>query len=154
MRDKKMEPNDRIVHELNVLIGILTYMACYDQLNGPCLASMEIVARRVQQIVDAYSIPGKPPNWDMAKHLGGKTDPTDVVSKDLRAWAARQAKDEVDIASVRARQQTQTRTAATAADDGQGGGCASDSGYGGGGRGSGRGNGRGRGRGSRALGPQ
>eukprot|EP00974_Lingulodinium_polyedra_P055847 5371192-Lingulodinium_polyedra.AAC.1 len=48
-------------------------------------------------------MPGEAPNWEMARFLSGRTDTIDGVSRELRAWAVRHAKEEVDISAARQR---------------------------------------------------
>ena len=48
---------------MRCLITSLHLSGTYDQLNSPCLASMETVDRRIAQIVEAYSGDGGKPRW-------------------------------------------------------------------------------------------
>lgn len=76
----------------------------YDQLNLPVLASMETVARRVQCIVDAYSLGGSSnPDWGNAKLFTGYVGPDDLVMPQLKTWAARKGKEEVELYQARNR---------------------------------------------------
>jgi len=129
VRNQKIDVNDRILHEVRALVKCLMWGATYDQLNLPALASMEVVARRLQQIMDAYAKPGAPPNWEFARYLGGQQDLADGVSRPLRAWAVRTAKDDADIAAARVR--GITARAPGARPDGQGGGAGGSGGGGG-----------------------
>ena len=56
MRSKQIHENDRISFEMKVLIESLYLAGTYDQLNMSCLASVEVISRRVQAVVDAYSV--------------------------------------------------------------------------------------------------
>ena len=64
-REKKLESADRVIHEMKVLTDTLYYAGAYDCLNLGALISIEIVCRRIQTIVDAYSNPARP-NWERA----------------------------------------------------------------------------------------
>ena len=97
IREKGLAWNDCIVHELRVLIDALEVAVYYDQINAGAITSMEILARRVQAILDAYGQPGKAPNWSMATYFTGQKSAADGVSAALRHFVAKQAKGERDI---------------------------------------------------------
>eukprot|EP00959_Pyramimonas_sp_CCMP1952_P394542 8266790-Pyramimonas_sp.AAC.1 len=61
------------MHELTCLVAMMFYAPTLDQLNAPALASFEVLARRLQAILDAYKIPGRAPNWQMARFYSGVT---------------------------------------------------------------------------------
>ena len=102
-RERQVQHTDRAYHEMTTLIDALYYGGSYDQLNMSACASFEVICRRVQTITDAYSAPGKPPNWEMAKYLSGRTDALDGISRELRSWAFRHAKEDADILAARNR---------------------------------------------------
>ena len=52
-RQKEIIEHERTAIEMRCLVTCLHLSGMYDQLNSPCLASMETVARRVAQIVEA-----------------------------------------------------------------------------------------------------
>ena len=58
--------------------------------------------RHVAAIVEAYTTPGRP-SWEHARFYAGTASSEEVVSPSLRAQVLRRAKDESDIANVRAR---------------------------------------------------
>lgn len=66
MRAKQIQEGDRISFEMKILIESLYIAGTYDQLNISGLASVEILVRRIQAIVDAYSA-GHIPDWNSAK---------------------------------------------------------------------------------------
>eukprot|EP00959_Pyramimonas_sp_CCMP1952_P252100 5267489-Pyramimonas_sp.AAC.1 len=70
-RAKQVDVNDRVMHELNCLVDMMFYASTFDQLNAPALASFEVLARRFQTILDAHRIPGRAPNWQMARFYSG-----------------------------------------------------------------------------------
>ena len=102
-RQKGISDQDRVKHELRCLMDVLSYGGTYDQLNLPILACFETVARRVQCIVDAYSAGGASPDWGNAKLFTGYVGPDDVVMPQLRTWAARKGKEEVELYQARNR---------------------------------------------------
>ena len=102
-RQKAISDQDRVKHELRCLMDVLHYGGTYDQLNLPILASFETVARRVQCIVDAYSAGGSSPDWGNAKLFTNYVGPDDVVMPQLRSWAARRGKEEVELYQARNR---------------------------------------------------
>ena len=123
-RQKAISDQDRVKHELRCLMDVLHYGGTYDQLNLPILASFETVARRVQCIVDAYSAGGSSPDWGNAKLFTNYVGPDDVVMPQLRSWAARRGKEEVELYQARNRMRELKKhnnvleEAATAAADG------------------------------------
>ena len=102
-RQKSISDQDRVKHELRCLMDVLHFGGTYDQLNLPILASFETVARRVQCIVDAYSAGGSSPDWGNAKLFTNYVGPDDVVMPQLRSWAARRGKEEVELYQARNR---------------------------------------------------
>ena len=100
LRAKHIETNDRTYHELKVLGDALFYAGTFDQLNIPALISMEVVCRRIQAIVDAYSHPSRP-SWENAKIFAGQGSPEDIVSPSFRSYAAKRNKDELELLQAR-----------------------------------------------------
>eukprot|EP00435_Cladocopium_sp_Y103_P023715 s178_g5.t1 len=101
-RQKGVYESDRVMHELRCLTDIFYHAGTFDQLNMPVLSSMEVAARRIQSIVEAYSAgaPGAP-DWSNSKLFTGYIGPDDLVSPQLRSWAARWGKEEVEISQAR-----------------------------------------------------
>ena len=104
MKNKNIHENDRVAHEMRVLVECLEFGGGYDQLNMPCLASFETICRRLQSIVDAYekSTNGTP-DWGNAKLFSGHASPDDLVAPSLRTWAAKRGKEEVELWQARAK---------------------------------------------------
>ena len=97
-RFKGIHDNDRIMFELRTLVEAIEIGAMYDQLNIPALASFETVARRIMAIVDAFNAgTSASPDWGAARIITGYRGPEDIVSPQLRQWAARKGKEEVDL---------------------------------------------------------
>ena len=65
------------------LITCLHLSGRYDQLNSPCLALMETIARRIAPIVEAYSGDGSRPRWAGVHHYEGRTDAMDCIDPNL-----------------------------------------------------------------------
>ena len=149
-REKRLEPSDRVMHEMTVLTDCLFFAGVYDQVNIGGLVSLEVIARRIQLIVDAYGNPMRP-NWDNAKFFSGHAGPEDAVSPQFRAWASRRAKDEAEVTLSRAkvRELRGAPVHGAAAEEGAGDGNAQPA-AGAGGRGRGRGRGPARGAGPAA----
>ena len=101
VRDKGLVSTDRVVHELRVLVEILELGGSYDQLNIACLASFEFLCRRIQTIVDAHAINPQKPNYDAASFFSGIGRAVDGVAPELRAHAARRARDEAEVEKQR-----------------------------------------------------
>ena len=90
-RDKWLEENDRVCHEMKVLVDVLHYCQ-FDQLNLGGLATYELVCRRLQAIINAYKVPGKA-NWSTAKLFSGGIGIDDGIQPSLRAHVARKARE-------------------------------------------------------------
>ena len=103
-RQKGIAEQDRVKHELRCLMDVFYYGGTFDQLNMPVLASFEAAARRIQCIVDAYSAGGSAaPDWGNAKLFTGYVGPDDLVMPQLKTWAARRGKEEVELHQARNR---------------------------------------------------
>ncbi|CAK0908876.1 unnamed protein product, partial [Prorocentrum cordatum] len=102
-REHRVERQDRIYHELEVLCHALLLAGSYDHLNLGGLRSMGRLARRIQVITDAHSVPGAPANWRMARCLTGETGPSDAVAPELRSFGAKKAKEDAEFLSARVR---------------------------------------------------
>lgn len=100
LRTKHIETSDRTYHELKVLGDALFYAGTFDQLNIPALISMEVICRRIQAIVDAYSHPNRP-SWENAKIFAGQGSPEDIASPSFRSYAAKRNKDELELLQAR-----------------------------------------------------
>ena len=46
---------------------------------------MEVAARQVQTIVDAYQVAGKALNWQLARYFAGATSAVDAIAPDRLA---------------------------------------------------------------------
>lgn len=85
-------------------MDVLYLGGTFDQLNMPVLASFETVAKRIHSIVDAYSAGSSgAPDWGNAKLFAGYTGSEDVVMPQLKTWAARRGKEEVELYQARHR---------------------------------------------------
>ena len=97
-RDNNVSSKERTGIELKVLTECLYLGGCFDQLNLASLASMEIIARRVCQLVEAYFCgePGRP-SWDGVRYLAPSLFQSTVVPNALRVYASRRLKEEADL---------------------------------------------------------
>lgn len=102
MRSKQVQEGDRITFEMKVLVEFFFIAGTYDQLNLSGLASVEVIARRIQAVVDAYSA-GPVPDWHASKVMTLYRSPDDAIPPQLRSWAARKNKEELDLAQSRAK---------------------------------------------------
>lgn len=101
-RYKAIQENDRIMFEMRTLVDAVELGCCYDQLNCPALASFEVLSRRIMAIVDAFSAGTTgSPDWGAARVITGYKGPEDVLSPQLRQWAARKGKEETDLHQAR-----------------------------------------------------
>ena len=67
----------RTAIEMRCLITCLHLSGTHDQLNSTCLASMETVAPRIAEIVEAYSGEGGEPRWAGVHHCEERTSAMD-----------------------------------------------------------------------------
>ena len=99
-----MSSRERTAIEVTVLTDAMHLAGCYDQINGPALASIETLCLRLAQLIEAYAAgdPAKP-NWSGVKYFQHSTGPLNLVPKVLRTHAHRLAKEEVEIENMRLR---------------------------------------------------
>lgn len=102
MRSRHIAETDRVSFEMRCLVDIVYLAGCYDQLNLPVLASVETACRRIQAIVEAYSAGSAgTPDWGAARIITAYKTPDDAISPQLRTWAARRGKEEVELHQAR-----------------------------------------------------
>ena len=94
---------DRTWHELTVLLDAFWVAATYDALNLGGVAVLEVLARRLVAISEAYRRNPETPNWGGARLLEGRRDAFDLVSPSLRAVVARRSREDVDREAVTVR---------------------------------------------------
>jgi hypothetical protein len=99
-REKSVSRGERTGIEMTCLVNTMYLAGAYDQLNGPALASLETVCRRIAQIVEAYQNGTGKPQWSGLKHYIGQTDPMDFVDPQLRACVARKNKEDLDLVQL------------------------------------------------------
>jgi len=92
-RRKHLATTDRAYHELMLLAEAFEAFGCYDQLNMPTSAGVEILMRRFQTILEAHAVPGAKPNYSMAASYSGVAMMEDGVSPELRTYGARRLKE-------------------------------------------------------------
>ncbi|CAE7249467.1 unnamed protein product, partial [Symbiodinium sp. CCMP2456] len=104
LRRHHLAETDRTAHEVRTLIEALYLGGVYDQLNLPALAAFEAIGRRLQTITEAYAAsPGNAPEWHHARLFTGVSSPDEIVPQELRAWAAKRGKDEVELIQARSK---------------------------------------------------
>ena len=63
---KKLDDNDRVCHETRLLVDIVNFGFCFDQLKVGSLAVFELACRRIEAVISAYSNPSAV-NWNTAR---------------------------------------------------------------------------------------
>ncbi len=117
MRARHISETDRVSFEMRCLVDIVYLAGCYDQLNLPVLASVETACRRIQAIVEAYSAGSAgTPDWGAARIITAYKTPDDAISPQLRTWAARRGKEEVELHQAREKIRQGRRLLATTDD--------------------------------------
>ena len=85
-RSRGIAETDRVKHELRCRLFELAFTGMHGTLS-----------RRIQSIVDAYSgAAGASPDWMNAKVFTGYQSSEDVVAPQLKTWAARRGKEELE----------------------------------------------------------
>ena len=84
-RQKLISEHERTSIEMRCLVTCLHLSGTHDQLNSLFMASMETVARRIAQIVEAYSGERCRPRWAGVHHHEGPTNTMDCIDPNLRA---------------------------------------------------------------------
>lgn len=103
-RFKEVGEQDRVMFELRTLVEAIQLGCTYDQLNVASLAAFETLSRRIQAIVDAYAAGTRgSPDWGSARIITNYRGPEDAVSPQLRSWASKKGKEEVDLANARSK---------------------------------------------------
>ena len=98
--DRGVCAQERTGIEMRMLGTTLNLAGTYDQLNTPCLASFETIARRIAQIIEAYAADAAAPRWSDVHLYQGNTDPIAAIDPGLRSSVARRRKDELELASL------------------------------------------------------
>ena len=106
LRSKSIGKQERVAHELEVLLEAFYIGGTFDQLNLPALFVFEVLGRRVQSIIDAYSQDASRPLWNNAKYFSGVGSADDLVAPELRHFVSRKAKEEAEIENSRGRART------------------------------------------------
>ena len=101
LRQNEMNEHERTSIEMKCLITCLHLSGTYDQLDSPCLASMETFARRIAQIVEAYSGDGGRPWWAGVHHYEGRIDAMGCIDPNLRVAVAKKTREELDLENLR-----------------------------------------------------
>lgn len=101
-RFKQVPEGDRIMFELRTLVEAIEYGGSYDQLNLASLASFECISRRIMAIVDAFGAgTAGAPDWGAARIFTGYKGPEDIVMPQLKQWASKKGKEEVELYQAR-----------------------------------------------------
>lgn len=100
-RAKRIEDSDRVQHELRTIVDCIELLGCYDQVNLANLAGVEVLARRLQTVFDAYELNPQRPNYEAARYFSGMGTATDAVAPELRSCVAKRARDEAEVEKQR-----------------------------------------------------
>ena len=105
LRDRSIGSRERTAIEMKVLTDSLDFGGSYDQLNLSALLSVEVLCRRIAQIIEAYDTDPARPNWAGVRHMLGDANTLNVVPQQAKSYNARRIKDELEIETARARMQ-------------------------------------------------
>ena len=98
--DRGVSPSERTGIEMKCLVTSLQLAGTYDHLNVPVLACLETIARRIAQIVEAYSIDARQPRWGGVHLYQGTTDAMSAIDPNLKANVVRKRKEELEVANL------------------------------------------------------
>ena len=79
---------------------MLYFAGTFDQVNIGAFVSLEVVARRIQLITEAYSNPARP-NWEAARLFMGQTLAEDAVVPALRTYVAKRRRARSSTPGIR-----------------------------------------------------
>ena len=96
LRDLKLSETDHSAHELELLVIFVELGGSVDQLQLTNLICFELIARRIQLILDANSGSG-PPVWEGAEHFLGLGRRAKGIAPMLQAHVAGRLKDEAEV---------------------------------------------------------
>ena len=102
LREKRLEGSDRTAFELRTLCEIFACFGSFDQCNIGGVLAIEILARRIAGVVDAYSVAARP-SWNSSKYYQGTAQSDDVISPTLRAQVLKKSRDDVEVINAQAR---------------------------------------------------
>ena len=111
---KGIHSTDRVYHELSTLVDAVYHGGTYDQYNLGCSICIEVICRRIQSIIDAYSNPGRI-DFTQARHFVGTGSLEDAIDPALRNYVARKSKDETEIQNARDKARSLAPTSGPAA---------------------------------------
>ena len=100
LTDRGVSTTERTGIEMKCLISCLQLAGTYDHLNIPVLACLETIARRIAQIVEAYSVDAKQPRWQGVHLYQGTTDAMAAIDPNLKANVVRKRKEELEVANL------------------------------------------------------
>eukprot|EP00971_Amphidinium_carterae_P335962 6472068-Amphidinium_carterae.2 len=100
VRNSGIRGNDRAVHEYKSLTRLLDYAVSYDQLQVCNLACLEVVARRLVIIEEAYRLQPEAPSYGHAEYMSGVLEKEDgtLIPPALKKHTAERLKADAEVA--------------------------------------------------------
>ena len=95
---KTLDDKDRVGHETRVLVDIVHFVLCFDQLNAGSLAVFELACGRIQAVISACSNPSKV-NTSTARLM--TVAASDGVQPALCGYVVRRAREEHELDLLR-----------------------------------------------------
>ena len=115
--DKGIERTDRMHHELATLTYALYYAGSVDCLNLGGLLCLEVIARRLESLVEALGDGQVQGHRDTGKYLAGRKSTMDCVAPQLWSWASLQVQDGARVQGCRTRARGSTTRSGGSADN-------------------------------------
>ena len=103
-----VSPRERTGIEVSMLTETLWLGGSYDQVNGPSLAMVERVCRRLAQITEAYDVDPQKPNWSSVRFISSDVRSLNPVPKEMRSYNAKRVKEEVELENAKSRTTSRT----------------------------------------------
>ncbi|CAK0814691.1 unnamed protein product, partial [Prorocentrum cordatum] len=99
--ENRIAASDRLAYELQAMCRLLEHAGCYDQLNLASLAAFEVLARRMQLLLDAASRGPGEGRFEDEELWSGHSQRTAGIAPALTAHVATRTKEKAEIEKQR-----------------------------------------------------
>lgn len=99
--ENRISATDRLSYDLQSLCRLMEHAGCYDQLNRASLASFEVLARRMQLLLDAASRDPGEGRFEDEELWSGHQQRTAGIAPALTAHVAARTKEKAEIEKQR-----------------------------------------------------
>ena len=113
LAENRIAASDRLAYELQAMCRLLEHAGCYDQLNLASLAAFEVLARRMQLLLDAASRGPGEGRFEDEELWSGHQQRTAGIAPALTAHVATRTKEKAEIEKQRQKAQEVRAAAAS-----------------------------------------